>query len=81
MDIINECREHIDSIDARIVELLNLRFNFCKIIGQEKKRLASTVYDPTREQKIIDKLTEKEEYPDMVKTIWPHIMDFSKTLQ
>ena len=81
MDVINECRQHIDVIDKRIVELLNLRFNFCKIIGQEKKRINSTVFDPDREQKIIDNLSTIEEYEGMVQSIWPTIMDFSKSLQ
>ena len=81
MDVINECRQHIDAIDKRIVELLNLRFNFCKIIGQEKKRINSNVFDPDREQKIIDNLSTTEEYEGMVQSIWPTIMDFSKSLQ
>ena len=81
MDVINECRQHIDAIDKRIVELLNLRFNFCKIIGQEKKRINFNVVDPDREQKIIDNLSTIEEYEGMVQSIWPIIMDFSKSLQ
>ena len=81
MDIINECREHIDSIDERLIELLNLRFNFCSIIGKEKKKIDYLVFDPNREQNIIDRLSEKEEYKGMVETIWPVIMNFSKTLQ
>ena len=81
MDIITECREHIDKIDNRLVELLNLRFTFCKMIGQEKKRINVQTYDPNREQAIIDKLSQDEEYPGMVEALWPAIMDFSKSLQ
>ena len=81
MDTIKECRDHIDQIDKRLVELLNLRFTFCKLIGQEKKRIDLQTYDPNREQAIIEKLSKNEEYPGMIEAIWPVIMDFSKSLQ
>ena len=81
MDTIKECRQHIDQIDQRLIELLNLRFAFCKIIGEEKKRNHIKKHDPNREQNIINSLSEKEEYAGMVEAIWPHIIDFSKTLQ
>ena len=82
MDTINSLRENIDSIDNSIIDLLNSRFSFCETIGVLKKaNNIPTVYDPAREQTIINRLSLREKYPGMVEAIWPVIMNFSKDLQ
>lgn len=75
-------RENIDRVDAKILELLNERFDYCIAIGEIKKREGmQSVYVASREQEIIDYLSQDEEYPGLVKTIWPVIMYFSRELQ
>ena len=61
--------------------LLNHRFDLCKQIGEEKKKLNCAVYDPEREQTIISNLSQDEDYEGMVAAIWPTIMEFSRGLQ
>ena len=75
-------REGINSIDVKLVELLNLRMDYCKKVGQLKHEAnISQVYDSEREKAIIDKLSEISKYPAMVESIWPSIMLYSKYLQ
>lgn len=75
-------REQIDRIDNEILELLNKRFDYCVGVGEYKQRNnIKSVYDPKREQNIINRLKIEEEYPGLVNAIWPAIMNFSKTLQ
>lgn len=75
-------RSEIDEIDIELVRLLNKRFDICEAIGWAKKAIGSqTIQDSTREQAILDNLSLKETHPDMVKTLWPVIMNYSKLLQ
>ena len=80
-DKINELRAEIDIIDKELVELFNRRFAACIVIGEEKKKSDAVVFDPTREQKIITRLTAFAEHPGMVDALWPHIMAYSRSLQ
>ena len=75
-------REDIDRVDQEILALLNERFGYCIAIGEIKKREGlQSVYVPEREQEIINYLSQDEDYPGLVKTIWPVIMYFSRELQ
>lgn len=79
---IEQLRNYIDDIDESIVNMLNSRFDLCKKIGEKKKALGmDTVYVPEREQAIINRLSERECHIDMVRTIWPIIMEYSRSLQ
>lgn len=74
-------RIYINIIDSLLVYLLNMRFSVAKKIGQYKKIHNIRILDNTREQQVIDRLSKKEKYPNMIKTIWITIMNFSKDLQ
>lgn len=78
---IESLRNEIDNIDAEIVSLLNKRYNYCIAIGELKKNNLIQVLDSSREQKIIDRLNTMSEYPGMVETLWPVIMEYSRNLQ
>lgn len=78
---IESLRNEIDNIDAEIVSLLNKRYNCCIAIGELKKNSLIQVLDSSREQKIIDRLSTMSEYPGMVETLWPAIMEYSRNLQ
>lgn len=78
---IESLRNEIDNIDAEIVSLLNKRYNYCVTIGELKKNSLIQVLDSSREQKIINRLNAMSEYPGMVETLWPVIMEYSRNLQ
>lgn len=77
---IEQLRNEIDNIDLQLVSLFNLRYSYCNEIGKLKKEQGIAVLDSNREQEIIDKLSKEEKYDGMVKTLWPVIMSFSKSL-
>ena len=47
-------RKLIDALDSRIVALLNRRAVLAQKIGEEKKRDRQKVYEPGREQQVLD---------------------------
>lgn len=49
-------RQKIDAIDDQIVHLLGERFKVVSELGQIKKKMALNAYDPSREQKIIERI-------------------------
>ena len=78
---IDALRQEIDTIDTELVYLLNRRYAACLEIGKLKQSSGTVVLDSNREQKIINRLNELSEYPDMIETLWPVIMAFSRNLQ
>lgn len=81
MNIIEQKRAEIDRIDTELVYLLNKRFQACVAIGEAKKQGATAVLDPNREQNILNRLKDYEEFEGMVDTLWPQIMAYSRGLQ
>lgn len=71
----------INIIDDLLVFLLNCRFSIVLKIGQYKKKHNIAVLDSSRETNLLERLSKKEKYPNMVKSIWLSILDFSKNLQ
>lgn len=78
---IDTLRQEIDTIDTELVSLLNRRYAVCLEIGKLKKNTGTIVLDSNREQKIINRLGQFSNYPDMIETLWPVIMAFSRNLQ
>ena len=79
---IEQMRSYIDDIDETILNMLNSRFDICKMIGEKKRQLGmETVYVPEREQAIINRLSEREHHEGLVQAIWPTIMEYSRSLQ
>ena len=77
---IESLRAEIDNIDTQLVELLNKRYAACLEIGKLKKKNGSVILNSNREIEIINRLSKISEYPNMVETLWPVIMLFSKNL-
>lgn len=71
----------INIIDNLLVFLLNLRFSVVLKIGQYKKKHNIPVLDNNREKALVEKLSKKEKYPNMVEKIWTNIFNFSRSLQ
>ncbi len=77
-------RQEIDSIDARIVDLLNRRACLSVEIGNAKRAAGLDTFNPAREQDVLDhvgKLTEPPLTPDMTQAIFNLIFSISRSLQ
>ncbi len=82
---LNEIRERIDGIDSSIMKLLKERLDLMPIVAEYKKANSLEIFDPVREEKIIEaKRKMAEEFginADLVEEIWKRIMDESKEIQ
>lgn len=56
---LDQAREKIDEMDAKIVELLAKRFELCRKIGEYKKKNNLSIQDKDREKQIIKARAEK----------------------
>jgi chorismate mutase len=79
-----EARENIDSIDLRLLELLNQRTRMVEEIGRAKESLALPIYEPKREEDVFRNVTDHNHGPltsGAVKGIFERIIDEMRTLQ
>ena len=77
-------RQEIDSIDARIVELLNKRARIILDVGKVKKRSNKSVYVPEREKAVYDRLVASNKGPmpnDSLKAVFREVMSGSLQLE
>ena len=54
-----ELRQQIDKLDEEIIRLLKKRMGISKEVGKLKEKLEIPVEDKTRENEIIDRLTQQ----------------------
>lgn len=80
MDLIIELREEIDSLDDKLMELLNERFEKSIAIGDRKTKSLINVLDTNRESFIIEK-SLKHNHASEIATVYRAIMAESKKLQ
>lgn len=81
---LEECRHEIDSLDRRIVTLLNERARVVEVIGALKQQAQMRVYEPAREDAVYANITTVNQGPlkgDAVKRIYERIIDEMRTLQ
>ena len=81
---IERWRGRIDEIDGQIVELLNERSRCALAIGAEKRKLGWSVYDPSREMGIVDRVRERNDGPlgdDALRRLFERILDESRRLE
>jgi len=79
-----ECRRAIDSIDARIVALLNERAREVEVIGRVKRECSMPVYEPAREEDVYRNVVENNQgplAPDAIKRVFERVIDEMRTLQ
>jgi len=77
-------RKKIDSIDKRIVLLLNDRAKISSFIGKEKLRQKKGVYSPDREKEVLQKvksLTKGAMSASAVEAIYREIMSYSLSVE
>jgi len=78
------CRERIDEIDRRLVELLNERTSIVEEIGRVKRDARLAIYEPKRESQVFDNITSHNAGPltgDGVKRIFERIIDEMRRIQ
>jgi chorismate mutase-like protein len=78
------CRDRIDRVDLRILELLNERTKVVEEIGNIKRSLNLPIYEPKREDQVFRNVIENNPGPlpaDAVKRIFERIIDEMRTVQ
>ncbi len=78
------CRDRIDELDLRILELLNERTRVVEEIGRIKQRLQMAIYEPKREDEVFRNVTQHNTgplTPDGVKRVFERIIDEMRQVQ
>ena len=78
------CRDEIDAVDVRIVDLLNQRTRVVEEIGRIKRHLALPIYEPKREDEVYRNITECNSGPlpaEALKRVFERIIDEMRTVQ
>ena len=81
---LKKLRNNIDKVDDQIFDLILKRLDYVEKIGNIKREMNLPVYDKSREQIIIDRLTEKlnsKINSEKIKKIIDPIVSISKDLQ
>jgi chorismate mutase/prephenate dehydrogenase len=82
---LTEIRSNIDEIDSSIMKLLKERMDLMPPIAEYKKANGLDIFDPSRENKIIEcKREMAKEFglnEDLVEELFKKIMDESKEIQ
>jgi chorismate mutase-like protein len=83
-DDLGRCREQIDALDLKILQLLNERTIIVEEIGRIKQALHLAVYEPKREDQVIANVLNHNGGPlppDAVRRIFERIIDEMRTVQ
>ena len=81
---LDECRVHIDSVDRRIVALLNERTQVVEEIGRVKRSTDLPIYEPRREDQVFANISGSNEGPlaqDALRRIFERIIDEMRRIQ
>jgi chorismate mutase/prephenate dehydratase len=84
MEDIRQLRDAIDTIDAKLLALLNDRARIAQEIGRVKERNGAPVYVPERAEQLIRRLSEQSAGPlnaDAIRAIYVEIMSASLALE
>jgi chorismate mutase len=81
---LKENRRTLDSLDQRLLALLNQRLRITLRIGQIKKGIGKRIYDSEREKEIFERLKQKNKGPlneENLKKIFGTIMKVCRRAQ
>ncbi|MGD0012993.1 MAG: chorismate mutase [Bryobacteraceae bacterium] len=79
-----ECRDRIDELDRRIIDLLSQRTRIVEEIGRLKQHLDLPIYEPKREEQVFENVTGHNPgplTPDGVKRVFERIIDEMRAIQ
>jgi chorismate mutase len=85
--LLAETRARIDTIDRKLVELLNDRIRANEHIGRAKEAAGLPVYEPQREEEVYRNILEHNQHsegpitPDALRRIFERIIDEMRSLQ
>jgi len=82
--ILRECRDRIDALDRRILDLINERTRVVEQIGQVKQGLKMPIYEPKREDEVFRNVTDNNHGPlpgESVRRVFERIIDEMRTVQ
>jgi chorismate mutase len=82
--VITECRERINLLDRRLLQLLNERTRLVEEIGRVKRECHMPIYEPKREEEVLQNVAEHNAgpmAPDAARRIFERIIDEMRTLQ
>ena len=83
MDV-NDWRRRIDELDAMLVELLNERSRCAAEVGRLKRRGGQPVYQPEREQEILERVQRINKGPlgnEALKRLFERILDEARVVE
>ncbi|WP_407457956.1 chorismate mutase [Fibrobacter sp.] len=81
---IEDWRKRIDELNDELIALLNKRATYATEIGKLKKQLGLPVFDATREQAVLEKvssLTKGPLTPESIKNIFQVIMQETRKVE
>ncbi|MCM0083400.1 chorismate mutase [Geomonas sp. Red32] len=81
---IDEIRENIDRLDSELLRIFNERASLALRIGELKKGLGLPVYDPAREKRIFNRMTQENPGPlddDAIVRLFERVVDESRRLE
>jgi chorismate mutase len=79
-----ECRDQIDSVDLKLLALLNERTRIVEEIGRIKQDLSLPIYEPKREDQVFHNVTSNNHGPlssEALKRIFERIIDEMRNIQ
>jgi chorismate mutase len=79
-----QCRDSINIVDLRILQLLNERTSIVENVGRIKKQAAMPIYEPRREDEVYRNVTANNPGPlsnDAVRRIFERIIDEMRKVQ
>jgi chorismate mutase len=79
-----ECRDRIDEIDRRLLDLLNQRTSIVEQIGNIKRHLHLPIYEPKREDQVLANVLTHNQGPlppEAIQRLFERIIDEMRTLQ
>jgi len=77
-------RRSIDEIDSRLLTLIEERVKLVLAVGDFKREHGLAIYDPERERKLLERLTNDARpplEPGTVRRIFERLIDESRTLE
>ncbi|MDQ2774216.1 MAG: chorismate mutase [Acidobacteriota bacterium] len=84
LDDLARCRETIDALDLRLVDLLNERTVVVEEIGRIKQHLTLRIYEPKREEQVFANITQHNKGPlpaESILRIFERIIDEMRNVQ
>lgn len=81
---LNELRDEINQVDMELTKLLEKRFNLVLKVALYKRTQGIAVYDPSREQAVIDRCKsylKNPRYDIQIEKLYHAIMDAAKEIE